>query len=189
MSSIVAIRALLPPLSLVIGLLLLPRRPKFVVPVPSRQLRRADKGVEPEKRQRRQKSDDREGSSPKRPLLQDRGTLRDGSDNKGLPKTVNQHRLAAWKFLRFRMALAVWLPVPAALDAGEGAQKNFCAENPHNPLKSHDSDERIQGNPRKSNRRKAGLSRRKSFIPRKPKSIRQARRPGHIHLVTMFKNG
>jgi hypothetical protein len=67
--------------------------------------------------------------------------------------------------------LAVWLPVPAALDAGEGAQKNFCAENPHNPLKSHDSDERIQGNPRKSNRRKAGLSRRKRFIPRKPKQI------------------
>jgi hypothetical protein len=34
---------------------------------------------------------------------------------------------------------------------GKSAEKNFCSLCPRNPLISLDSDERIQGNPRKSN--------------------------------------
>jgi hypothetical protein len=49
------------------------------------------------------------------------------------------------------------------------AEENFSAKNPRNPLKSLDSDERIQGNPRKSNPPGMGFSRRNRDRPRKPK--------------------
>jgi hypothetical protein len=42
---------------------------------------------------------------------------------------------------------------------GKTAQKNLLAKIHRNPLKSLDSDERIQGNPRKSNSRESGFSR------------------------------
>jgi hypothetical protein len=40
---------------------------------------------------------------------------------------------------------------------GKGGRKIFRTKTPHNPLKSLDSDERIQGNPRKSKAQKRGL--------------------------------
>jgi hypothetical protein len=54
---------------------------------------------------------------------------------------------------------------------GETARKNFPQFMPHNALKSLDSDERIQGNPRKSNARKQGLSQQNGDKPRKSKQI------------------
>jgi Transposase IS116/IS110/IS902 family len=53
-----------------------------------------------------------------------------------------------------------------------------------NPLKSHDSDERIQGNPRESNRRCRRLSRRNGRHPRKPKRARDQDRP-HKYLIVV----
>jgi hypothetical protein len=41
----------------------------------------------------------------------------------------------------------------------ESARKNVSAKIPYNPLKRLDSDERIQGNPRKSNTHKRGFRR------------------------------
>jgi hypothetical protein len=41
-------------------------------------------------------------------------------------------------------------PVAAPLNARKGARKIFSAKIRRNPLKTLDSDERIQGNPRKS---------------------------------------
>jgi hypothetical protein len=46
------------------------------------------------------------------------------------------------------------LPVAGALDQRKKPQKNSSRKNPRNPLKSLASDERIQGNPRKSNPQK-----------------------------------
>jgi hypothetical protein len=42
---------------------------------------------------------------------------------------------------------------------------------PRNPLKSLDSNERIQGNPRKSNSHNRGVSLRNDYAPRKPKRL------------------
>jgi hypothetical protein len=61
-------------------------------------------------------------------------------------------------------------PVPASR-AKIGLTKNFPRKIPRNPLISLDSDERIQGNPRKSNPHKQGFSRRNGEAPRKPKLI------------------
>jgi len=47
--------------------------------------------------------------------------------------------------------------VPAGLPPGEGREKKSSRQKPRNPLKSLDSDERIQENPRKSNARERGL--------------------------------
>ena len=47
--------------------------------------------------------------------------------------------------------------------------KNFLAKIPRNPLISPDSDERIQGNPRKSNRSKQRFPEEKDRSPRKTK--------------------
>jgi hypothetical protein len=54
---------------------------------------------------------------------------------------------------------------------GEGARKNFPRVKPRNPLKSLDSDERIQGNPRQSKAHERRPSQRNGQEPRKPKRI------------------
>jgi hypothetical protein len=54
--------------------------------------------------------------------------------------------------------------------SGKSAGKKFSAFISCNPLKSLDSDERIQGNPNESNSSKAGLSQRNGEAPRKSKS-------------------
>src|SRR5271167_1489998 len=52
--------------------------------------------------------------------------------------------------------------VPVPLNAMEkGLRKKFPRFKPRNPLKSLDSDERIQGNPRQSNTHQRGFSQRK----------------------------
>ena len=53
--------------------------------------------------------------------------------------------------------------------ARKAPRKNFSAKIPRNPLISLDSDERIQGNPRKSNTRKGGFSQPNRQGPRKSK--------------------
>ena len=53
----------------------------------------------------------------------------------------------------------------------EEREKNYSAKIPRNPLKSLDSDEGIQGNPRKSSAFGRGFSRRNGDRPRKPKRI------------------
>jgi hypothetical protein len=57
--------------------------------------------------------------------------------------------------------------------------KNTSRPTPHNPLKVHDSDERIQGIPRKTNTPRQGLSRRNGRAPRKPKSAGRTPREGN----------
>jgi hypothetical protein len=52
---------------------------------------------------------------------------------------------------------------------GKSARKISRARISRNPLISLDSDERIQGNPRKSNPENLGFSQRNSDEPRKPK--------------------
>src|SRR5579863_7092854 len=51
----------------------------------------------------------------------------------------------------------------------ESARKISSRKNPHNPLKSLDSDERIQRNPRQSKAHQRGSSRQNGEVPRKPK--------------------
>src|ERR1700722_17713351 len=48
---------------------------------------------------------------------------------------------------------------PGASSIGKTARKNFPAKIPYNPLKRLDSDERIQGNTRKSNTQNRGFCR------------------------------
>ena len=55
------------------------------------------------------------------------------------------------------MASTARSPPGASQRQGEGARKNFPRFKPRNPLKSLDSHERIQGNPRQSNPHGAGL--------------------------------
>ena len=62
-------------------------------------------------------------------------------------------------------------PVPAPLDAEEGCEKYFPPFFPRNPLKRLDSDERIQGNPRKSNTSEVRFWRQKRDKPRKSKPM------------------
>ncbi len=53
---------------------------------------------------------------------------------------------------------------------GEKGRENFfLAKKPRNPLKRLDSDEKIQGNPRKSNGHNWGSSQQNGRSPRKPK--------------------
>ena len=59
---------------------------------------------------------------------------------------------------------------PGAVPAKEEREKNLLRLVPRNPLKSLDPDERIQGNPRKSNPHKRGPSQRNAMAPRKPKT-------------------
>src|SRR5580704_4912474 len=59
----------------------------------------------------------------------------------------------------------------AANVRGRGARKYFPRFFPRNSLISLDSDERIQGNPNKSNPYNLEFSRRKGHPPRKPKWI------------------
>jgi hypothetical protein len=54
---------------------------------------------------------------------------------------------------------------------GKAREKNFSTKIPRNPLKSPDSDEGIQGNPRESKAHFQGLSRQKGPAPRKTKWI------------------
>ena len=62
------------------------------------------------------------------------------------------------------------LPVrlPALLTRGKGREKNSCWKNPRNPLKSLDSNERIQGNPRKSNTSQPGFLKRNGEAKENP---------------------
>src|ERR1700722_6906296 len=53
----------------------------------------------------------------------------------------------------------------------QGARKKLPRFMPRNPLKSLDSDERIQGNPRQSNPHNRGYLQRNGRGPRKPKRI------------------
>ena len=64
-------------------------------------------------------------------------------------------------------------PVPGLRRPGSDAKK-FLALFPHNPLISHVSDERIQGNPRKSNGQNWGFSYRDCHRPRESKSTGSA---------------
>jgi hypothetical protein len=64
--------------------------------------------------------------------------------------------------------------LPAPLAAEEAPRKPFARSMPGNPLISLDSDERIQGNPRKSNSHESGSLRRNGQGPRKPKWIDRA---------------
>jgi hypothetical protein len=59
--------------------------------------------------------------------------------------------------------------IPLALAARKSAMKNFISLDAHNPLISHDSDERIQGNPRESNSGFPGSFAAKQPVSRKPK--------------------
>jgi hypothetical protein len=59
----------------------------------------------------------------------------------------------------------------AAKATDKGLEKKCLSFFPRNPLKSPDSDERIQGNPRKSNTQSQGFSRRNREAPRKSKAI------------------
>ena len=61
-------------------------------------------------------------------------------------------------------------PVPAPPRQGRGHEKFSFRKNPRNSLKSLDSDERIQGNPRKTNPDNQGFSRQNGPCSRKPKS-------------------
>jgi hypothetical protein len=54
---------------------------------------------------------------------------------------------------------------------GESGEKKVSSFKLRNPLKSLDSDERIQGNPRKSNPSRTGPSQRNGHALKKPKSI------------------
>jgi ABC-type oligopeptide transport system ATPase subunit len=67
-------------------------------------------------------------------------------------------------------------PVPASRH-GRSAEKNFARFMPGNPLISLDSDERIQGNPRKSNPHDRRFSQRNDQGPRKPKRTDRCRGP------------
>jgi hypothetical protein len=58
--------------------------------------------------------------------------------------------------------------------SGKSARKNFSAFISRNPLKSLDSDERIQGNPNESNSSKEGLWQRNGEAPRKSKRIHRS---------------
>jgi hypothetical protein len=68
------------------------------------------------------------------------------------------------------MALGLRRPFWRLFVAGK-REENFPRIYPRNPLKSLDSHERIQGNPRESNTSRGGLSQRNGLKPRKPKSI------------------
>jgi hypothetical protein len=71
----------------------------------------------------------------------------------------------------FRM-VSTAAAAPARLDfADKSLTKYFPRFMPRNQLISHDSDERIQGNPRKSNPHNRGISQRNGHEPRKPKRI------------------
>jgi hypothetical protein len=58
------------------------------------------------------------------------------------------------------MAFDHTLPVPALRTPGKRAEKKYSRFKLRNPLKNLDSDERIQGNPRKSNAHERGPSQR-----------------------------
>ena len=59
-------------------------------------------------------------------------------------------------------------PDRATSNGTESVEKKFSAVFPRNPLISPDSDERIQGNPRKSNPQKPGFSQRNGEEPENP---------------------
>src|SRR3984885_6260398 len=67
------------------------------------------------------------------------------------------------------------VPVPVPLAEGEAARKFFCPSVPRNSLISLDSDERIQGNPRKSNSPKLGFPRRIGAPQENPNGLSSGR--------------
>src|ERR1700722_18526214 len=69
------------------------------------------------------------------------------------------------------MASTEGSPSGASQRQGKGLRKKFPRFTSRNPLKSLDSDERIQGSPRKSNPHERGSSQRNGQGPRKPKRI------------------
>ena len=77
----------------------------------------------------------------------------------------------------FRMVSIVGFRPGGSKARQKSAEKIFAAKIPRNPLKSLDSDERIQGNPRKSKAQNQGFSQRNGNRPRKPKSTRSASGP------------
>src|SRR6202041_3634988 len=76
-------------------------------------------------------------------------------------------------------------PDRATSNGTESVEKKFSAVFPRNPLISPDSDERIQGNPRKSNPQNRGFSQRNGEGPRKSKRIGRAHAArGQVHTST-----
>jgi hypothetical protein len=73
-----------------------------------------------------------------------------------------------------RYGLDCVLPFRRLEPHGKSAAKSFCSIYPRNPLISLDSDERIQGNPRKSNPQDRGFSQRNGRSPRQSKQIVRA---------------
>src|ERR1700688_1719826 len=70
------------------------------------------------------------------------------------------------------------LPFPGRFRDDKSARKKLLLKISCNPLISLDSDERIQGNPRKSKPQNLGFSQRNGCEPRKPKPARRtASRP------------
>src|ERR1700722_283497 len=75
------------------------------------------------------------------------------------------------------------MPRPSvALAPRKGREKNFWSKIPCNPLKSPDSHERIQGNPRKSNSPSGGFSQRKGY------GIRQSKRTQQKNNASLLSN-
>ena len=81
-----------------------------------------------------------------------------GAYKKGLQKIRTRSNVGPWSILLLRIgcSTAVRLPVPP--NGAEEAAEKYRPIFPRNPLISLDSDERIQGNPRKSNTRNRALS-------------------------------
>ena len=98
-------------------------------------------------------------------------------DNR-LQKIRTWVRLARWTIPRFPIASrAAFRSAASKAQGAEGPMKNFSAKIPCNPLISLDSDEKIQGNPRKSNPLNRGFSKQNSHAPRHPKrpAVREGR--------------
>jgi hypothetical protein len=96
-------------------------------------------------------------------------TISCGKSELGLGLAHDEFRPSVWERPR--------APAPARVTPRERARKYFLALFARNPLKSLDSDERIQGNPRKSNPQKWGRLRRNRDGPRKPKTDRPRTQP------------
>jgi hypothetical protein len=76
-------------------------------------------------------------------------------------------------------------PLPRSRPPDKRLTKNLGSFLPCNPLISLDPDERIQGNPRKSNPPKAGFSKLNSRGPRKPKRVVRTDVVGRADCVRM----
>src|SRR5579863_4617615 len=95
--------------------------------------------------------------APCPPRVESRHPSGDGADDNLLQRTRNKVKLAPWLIQTFRTAQDRELPSPRLLTPGKGREKFFPRKIRRNPLKSLDSDERIQGNPSFSNPTSGGF--------------------------------